>query len=163
MTRARPGENVKIKLKGVNEEHLHRGFVLCPVAHPCPAVTRFEAQLALLQLLDHRPIMSPGYTCVLHAHTAQEECEVVSIVSLQERSKDGKVKTRKRPGFAKSNAVIVARIQVERRTPLAPFSRMPQLGRFTLRDEGRTIAIGKITRVPEAKSSSGGGGGGSSA
>ncbi len=25
----------------------------------------------------------------------------------------------------------------------------PQLGRFTLRDEGKTIAIGKVLRVPK--------------
>ena len=34
-----------------------------------------------------------------------------------------------------------------------------QLGRFTLRDEGKTIAIGKVLRVPKR----GGGGGGASA
>jgi peptide chain release factor subunit 3 len=28
-----------------------------------------------------------------------------------------------------------------------PFKDVPQLGRLTLRDEGKTIAIGKITRV----------------
>ena len=135
--------------------HARRRLLAVAVAVAVAASTVRQSSAAWSQLSD-----APF---VLHAHTAQEECEVVSIVSLQERSKDGKVKTRKRPGFAKSNAVIVARIQVERRTPLAPFSRMPQLGRFTLRDEGRTIAIGKITRVPEAKSSSGGGGGGGSA
>jgi len=28
------------------------------------------------------------------------------------------------------------------------FADNPQLGRFTLRDEGRTIAIGKVLRLP---------------
>jgi len=41
------------------------------------------------------------------------------------------------------------------------FDAVPQLGRFTLRDEGRTIAIGKIVRLP--KSAKGGGGGGGDA
>lgn len=34
---------------------------------------------------------------------------------------------------------------------LISFEDAPQLGRFTLRDEGRTIAIGKITKVLSAE------------
>ena len=30
------------------------------------------------------------------------------------------------------------------------FKNVPQLGRFTLRDEGRTIAIGKIIKMPKS-------------
>lgn len=33
--------------------------------------------------------------------------------------------------------------------PCAPCLPPPQLGRFTLRDEGKTIAIGKVLRVPK--------------
>lgn len=33
------------------------------------------------------------------------------------------------------------------------FSDHPQLGRFTLRDEGKTIAIGKITKLIEVSGS----------
>jgi len=31
------------------------------------------------------------------------------------------------------------------------FENLPQLGRFTLRDEGRTIAVGKITKYKPHK------------
>lgn len=33
---------------------------------------------------------------------------------------------------------------------MEPFKKFPQMGRFTLRDEGKTIAIGKVLRVVEA-------------
>jgi len=32
---------------------------------------------------------------------------------------------------------------------MEPFSQFQQMGRFTLRDEGKTIAIGKVLRVVE--------------
>ena len=41
------------------------------------------------------------------------------------------------------------RIQVEKPICVEKFENVPQLGRFTLRDEGRTIAIGKIVKLPK--------------
>ncbi len=32
---------------------------------------------------------------------------------------------------------------------MEPFKRYPQLGRFTLRDEGRTVAVGKVLKIIE--------------
>jgi translation elongation factor EF-1alpha len=37
--------------------------------------------------------------------------------------------------------------QVTREVCMEAFERVPQLGRLTLRDEGKTIAIGKILRL----------------
>ena len=52
--------------------------------------------------------------------------------------------------FVKSNTLAMARIQVEKLICIEKFENVPQLGRFTLRDEGRTIAIGKIERLPKS-------------
>ncbi len=210
---AKPGENVKVKLGGAGVEDVQKGFVLCDAGRPCHAATRFEATLALVDLLEHRPIFSPGYNCVVHLHTAEEECTVAELLTIEDK-KTGE--TKKRPRFARQGNVITARIRVRacdamrcdamrcdamgrsmggvylfvRRwgagsffilfwacthgaiiwsvpspdahlpTPtycLSPqtarevcceaFKDVPQLGRLTLRDEGKTIAIGKITRV----------------
>lgn len=80
--RALPGENIRILLKGVEEEGIHRGYVLSDRANPVPCVTKFECQLAIVELLPHKPIFSAGYKAVLHTHTAVEECTlVVSLMS----------------------------------------------------------------------------------
>lgn len=50
----------------------------------------------------------------------------------------------------KSGTLVNVRIAVEKQICIELFEKVPQLGRFTLRDEGRTIAIGKITRVPKS-------------
>ena len=50
--------------------------------------------------------------------------------------------------FVKSGSIVDCRIQVSQPICVELFKEFPQLGRFTLRDEGKTIAIGKITRKP---------------
>lgn len=42
------GDNVKIRLKGIKEDEVSPGFVLCSVARPVGTTTRFHAQLAIL-------------------------------------------------------------------------------------------------------------------
>lgn len=48
--------------------------------------------------------------------------------------------------------MAIARISTERSICVEKFDVVPQMGRFTLRDEGKTIAIGKIVKLPKAKS-----------
>ena len=52
--------------------------------------------------------------------------------------------------FVKSGGVVIVRIQVEKPICAELFENVPQLGRFTLRDEGRTIAIGKVIKLPKS-------------
>jgi peptide chain release factor subunit 3 len=48
------------RVQGVEEEEISAGFVLSSVTRPVPCVTVFEAQLAILDLLDHKSIFSAG-------------------------------------------------------------------------------------------------------
>jgi peptide chain release factor subunit 3 len=43
-------------------------------------VSAFEAQLVILELLEHNPIFTVGYRSVLHIHTIVEECEVTKLL-----------------------------------------------------------------------------------
>jgi peptide chain release factor subunit 3 len=43
--------------------------VVCSRFSPVPAVTQFEAQLVILELLDHKPLLTGGYKAVLHIHS----------------------------------------------------------------------------------------------
>ena len=56
------GENARVKLKDISDEDIMPGFVLASRESPCPAVRRFEAQLAIVELLEHKSIFSAGYT-----------------------------------------------------------------------------------------------------
>lgn len=68
------GDNVRIRLRGVDDEDISPGFVLTSVQKPVRAVRQFEAQLAIL---EHKNIICAGYSAVMHVHTLSEEVTLV--------------------------------------------------------------------------------------
>jgi peptide chain release factor subunit 3 len=149
--RAGPAENVRVKLSGIEEEDIMAGFVLSSVAPPIGAFTEFNAQLQILELLDNA-IFTAGYKAVLHIHSVVEECEIVDLIEeiVMKKAKDTdpkKKKPKRKPLFVKNGAVVVCRIQVNNLICIEKFSDFPQLRRFTLRTEGKTIAVGKVVDV----------------
>ena len=73
------------------------------------------------------------------------ECEVSKIIyEINARTKE-KVRAK----FVKSGKLVVCRITLDKSVPMELFKDVAQLGRFTLRDEGKSIAIGKVTRLPK--------------
>lgn len=141
---ALPGENVRLKLKNVEEDQIHRGFVMSAAVAPCPIVAEFEADVLIVELLDHRPLITAGYSCVFHCHTVMEEVVVTRLIESTELATKKKVL---KPRFVKSGAFVKFRLQLQNSACLEAYGTTPQMGRFTLRDEGKTVAIGKITAI----------------
>ncbi|KAJ0980680.1 hypothetical protein J5N97_008935 [Dioscorea zingiberensis] len=157
VTRAGPGENVRVKLSGIEEEEILTGFVLSSVVNPVNATFEFNAQLQILELVDNA-IFTAGYKAILHIHAVSEECEIVELIEEidTKKKKDAdpkKKKPKRKPLFVKSGAVVVCRIQVSNLICIENFADFPQLGRFTLRTEGKTIAVGKVVALPPAGNS----------
>lgn len=138
------GENVRIKLLGCDEDALSSGAVLCCPETPCPVATKILAYVKVMELLEHRPLLTAGYTCVMHVHTAREEVMLGKILE----SSDGK-KKKANPQFVKSDCLVSIEIMLSKPMCMEEYEVCSQLGRFTLRDEGRTIAAGRVTKVLE--------------
>lgn len=136
------GEQVKLKLKGVEEEDISVGFVLTSANAPVKTVTRFEAQIALVEL---KSILTSGYSCVMHVHTAIEEVTVKTL--LHKIEKGSNRKSKKAPPFAKKGMRVIAVLETAAPVCVETYKDYQPLGRFTLRDQGVTIAIGKITKL----------------
>nr|XP_028959924.1 eukaryotic peptide chain release factor GTP-binding subunit ERF3A-like isoform X3 [Malus domestica] len=143
--RAGPGENLRVRLSGIDDEDILSGFVVSSVAKPIPAVTEFFAQLQILELLDNA-ILTAGYKAVLHIHSIVEECEIIELVSQIDTKTKKPMKKHIR--FVKNGAIVVCKIQVSNTICIEKFADFPQLGRFTLRTEGKTIAVGKVIDQP---------------
>ncbi|KAI9008357.1 P-loop containing nucleoside triphosphate hydrolase protein [Gaertneriomyces semiglobifer] len=139
---ARSGDNVRIRLRGVEEDDISPGFVLCTAQSPVHASSVFEAQLAII---EYKNIICAGYRAVMHAHTLVEEVVLSDLLHSVDK-KTGK-KTKRPPQFLKQGDVAIVRLQTEQLCCLEKYADHPQLGRFTLRDEGKTIAIGKVVKV----------------
>ncbi|XP_039289643.1 eukaryotic peptide chain release factor GTP-binding subunit ERF3A isoform X2 [Nilaparvata lugens] len=144
VTSVSPGENIKVKLKGIEEEDVSPGFVLCDQTAPASTGKIFDAQVVIL---EHKSIICAGYSAVMHIHCVAEEVTVKALICLIDR-KTGE-KSKSRPRFVKQDQVAIMRIECAGIICLEPFKLFPQMGRFTLRDEGKTIAIGKVLKVLE--------------
>merc|ERR1719199_1463088 len=97
------GENARVKLKDISDEDIQPGYVLSPRgALACSAVRKFEAQLMIVELLEHKSIFSAGYTAVLHVHAGAEECNIAKLTS-QIDPKTG-AKSKRPPMFVKAGA-----------------------------------------------------------
>jgi len=148
---ATPGENIQVKVRMIDDENLiNRGDVLCPLEDPIPITELFEAELQILELLSHRQIMTPGYKSMMHLHTIGDEIVIKTLKGVYEIDGSGKEYLKKNPKYVKSGSKCL--VTITTRVPVAceKYEFIEQMGRFTLRDEGKTIALGKILRYKPA-------------
>ncbi|CAH0052924.1 unnamed protein product [Clonostachys solani] len=142
---AQCGDQVRIRLKGIEEEDILPGFVICSPKRLVHNVAEFEAQI---RILDLKSILTSGFNCVLHVHSAIEEVTFASLMHKLQKGTNRKSKNP--PTHAKKGDSIIARLQIiggAGSVCVERFEDYPQMGRFTLRDQGQTIAIGKITKL----------------
>ncbi|KAI0509690.1 P-loop containing nucleoside triphosphate hydrolase protein [Xylaria bambusicola] len=139
------GDQVRMRLRGIEEDDISPGFVLCSPKRLVHNVKAFEAQIRILEL---KSILTAGFNCVLHVHAAIEEVTFAAL--LHKLQKGTNRKSKLPPSHAKRGDSIIARMEVTGGAGsvcVETFEDAPQLGRFTLRDQGQTIAIGKITKL----------------
>ncbi|RKP15023.1 P-loop containing nucleoside triphosphate hydrolase protein [Piptocephalis cylindrospora] len=139
---AKAGDNIRMNLKGVEEEEISPGHVICTRKRPANAVMAFEAQLVIL---EHKNILCAGYNAVLHVHSIIEEVSIAALLHLIDKKTNRRSK--RPPQFVKKGQKVIVRLETTAPVCVEAFEDHPQLGRFTLRDEGKTIAIGKITKL----------------
>lgn len=132
------GDQVRIRLRGIEEEDILPGFVLCSPKRPVHCVSAFEAKIRILEL---KSILSAGFNCVLHVHSAIEE---VTFAALLHKLEPGTGRKSKRPPpFASRGQTIIARLEVTGSAGavcVERFEDYQQLGRFTLRDQVGTLS-----------------------
>lgn len=131
---------------------LNKGDVIVSRDAPIPVTMLFEADIDVLELLDHKMVISRGYSCIMHCHTIAEDIIIKDLLSVTEKNlATGALETKEQPKFIKSFSQCRVRISTKVPIAIEKFEVLPQLGRFTLRDEGRTIAVGKILKYKPCK------------
>lgn len=141
------GENIRLCVSGVSDEHIVPGSVMCG-SPPVATVERFEAEIMIMDLPESKPVFSTGYSCIMHIHSVVVEVSVGKLVE----SKDAKTKkVTKNPKFALPKQRVRVKFKVANPVGMCRYKELKQLGRFTLRDEALTIALGKVINYPESQ------------
>ena len=148
LTEGQPGDNLKMKLKGIEEEELRLGYVLCRQESMCRPCKWFDATV---QILDYPTIICAGYTCVVHIHSAIEEGTFYKLLGIMD--KKTRTISKRDPKFCKQGDSVIVRFRMHRSVCVERYKDFSQMGRFMLRDQGNTIGVGIINelRYPEDK------------
>ena len=144
MESAEAGDNIGFNLRGVDKKSIHRGDVIGPVNDPPAVAKEFEAQIIVIH---HPTAMAPGYTPVLHAHTAQVAATLSEFIAKIDPKTGGA--TEDKPKFLKTGDAAIVRIRPVRPLAIETFKEFPEIGRFALRDMGTTIAAGVVKAIIE--------------
>ena len=145
VTYGRPGDNVQLKISYLDEDEIFKGDVLCPRDQPMQSSMVLECELELLEL--QRPIFSKGSQCMMHIHTYADDVSIKDIKwALEKDANTGEEVKKDMPKFTRSFAKCLVRIGMKTAIPVEKVTDCGALGRFTLRDEGKTIALGRVMR-----------------
>jgi len=141
------GDNVDIGLDGdgakVAAEIVAPGDVLCDPAAPTPSARRVRAQIITF-VTDATPITN-GHHCSFHVQSLRTPCVISRLKALVDRS-TGEIK-KKKPRLLPEGETAIIDICFSKALPIEKYADYKQLGRFTLRKEGKTIGAGIVIDV----------------
>ncbi len=143
---ALPGDNIGFNVRGVSKEDVKRGDVAGHLTNPPTVVEEFTARTFVVW---HPTAISVGYTPVIHAHTASVAARITEIVGRLD-PKTGQI-AEKNPQFIKAGDSAIVKFKPIKPMVVEKFSDFPQLGRFAMRDMGKTIGIGVVMDVKPVK------------
>ncbi|XP_057833727.2 uncharacterized protein LOC131044423 isoform X2 [Cryptomeria japonica] len=141
---AKAGDSVDIGLQGIDSSILMPGGVLCHPDFPVPVARCIELKVAVLDI--RKPILF-GAEVELHAHHAKESARVAEILAILD-PKTGIVR-KKAPRCLTANQSALIQISPRQGICVEEYSNYKALGRVTLRADGKTIAVGVVTRIIE--------------
>ncbi|GIU71421.1 MAG: elongation factor 1-alpha [Candidatus Nitrosocaldaceae archaeon] len=138
------GDNIGFNLRGVDKKSIKRGDVVGHVDNPPTVAREFQAQIIVI---FHPTAIAPGYTPVLHAHTAQTAATITEFVAKIDPRTGQAVE--QNPKFLKNGDAAIVKIRPVKPLCIEKFKEFPELGRFALRDMGTTIAAGVVQEITE--------------
>ncbi|MFH1752321.1 MAG: translation elongation factor EF-1 subunit alpha [archaeon] len=146
LPQANPGDQVGFNVRGIGKDDVKRGDVVGHVNNPPTVVEEFTAQIVVL---NHPTAIAVGYTPVFHAHTAQVSC---TFTELQKKldPKTGQTKE-ENPKFLKTGDAAIVKVKPLQPLVLEKYKEFPQLGRFAIRDMGKTVAAGMVIDIVPKK------------
>ncbi|HLE34839.1 MAG TPA: translation elongation factor EF-1 subunit alpha [Nitrososphaerales archaeon] len=144
MPEAMAGDNIGFNVRGIDKKQIKRGDVVGTPDNPPSVAKEFKAQIIVI---FHPTAVAPGYTPVLHAHTAQVAATITEFVAKID-PRNGQI-VEEKPKFLKNGDSAIVKIRPLRPLCIETFKEYPELGRFALRDMGTTIAAGVVQEITE--------------
>jgi len=145
LEKAIPGDNIGFNVKGLSKSDIRRGDVAGHTTKPPTVVEEFIGQIFVLY---HPTAIAAGYTPVLHIHTSTIPCRFDALLK-KINPRTGET-IEENPKFIKQGDSALVKFKPLKPVVVEKYSEIPQLGRFAIRDMGRTIAAGIVRDIKPA-------------
>ncbi|MFW9951071.1 MAG: translation elongation factor EF-1 subunit alpha [Candidatus Thorarchaeota archaeon] len=139
---AEPGDNIGFSIRGITMKDVSRGDVMGHPSNVPTVVTPKGNWTGQIIVIWHPTAIAQGYTPVIHAHTAQVAAKFIEL-SKKLDQKTGAV-IEDNPKFLKKNEAAIIKLQPIKKLCIEKYEDFPELGRFAVRDMGRTAAVGIV-------------------
>jgi len=145
---ALPGDNIGFSIRGITLEDVGRGDCMGHPSNVPTVITPKGNWTGQIIVIWHPTAIAQGYTPVVHAHTAQVAARFMELNKKLDQKTGAVIEDN--PKFLKRNEAAIVKLQPIKKLCIEKYEDIAEMGRFAVRDMGRTVAVGIVKDiVPE--------------
>ena len=137
-----PGDNIGFSIRGIEIEDVGRGDCLGHPDNVPTVITPNGSWTGQIIVIWHPTALAQGYTPVVHAHTAQVAAKFTGLLKKLDQKTGAVIEDN--PKFLKKNEAAIVTLQPIKKLCIEKYEDIPEMGRFAVRDMGRTVAVGIV-------------------
>ncbi|MGQ4872531.1 MAG: translation elongation factor EF-1 subunit alpha [Promethearchaeia archaeon] len=142
---AEPGDNIGFSVRGITMKDAKRGDCVGHPDNPPTVVTPNDKWIGQIIVIWHPTAIGQGYTPVIHAHTAQVAARFNALVKKLDQKTGAVIEDS--PKFIKKNEAAIVEFVPIKKLCIEKYTEIPEMGRFAVRDMGRTVAVGIVKDI----------------
>jgi elongation factor 1-alpha len=139
---ALPGDNIGFSIRGITLQDAGRGDCLGHPSSVPTVITPKGKWTGQIIVIWHPTAIAQGYTPVVHAHTAQVAAKFISLNKKLDQKTGAVIEDN--PKFLKRNDAAIVELQPIKKMCIEKYTEIPEMGRFAVRDMGRTVSVGIV-------------------
>ena len=140
-----PGDNIGFLVRGLSKADASRGDCLGHPNDPPKVINPGGKWTAQIIVIWHPTAIAQGYTPVVHAHTAQVAAKFSALVKKLDQKTGAVIEDA--PKFLKRNEAAIVELSPIKKMCLERYEDFPEMGRFAVRDMGRTACVGIVKEI----------------
>jgi len=142
---AEPGDNIGFSIRGITMKDASRGDCLGHPSNPPTVINPNGKWTGQIIVIWHPTAVGQGYTPVVHAHTAQVAARFSALVKKLDQKTGAVIEDS--PKFLKKNEAAIVELVPIKKLCIEKYTEIPEMGRFAVRDMGRTVAVGIVKEI----------------
>jgi len=140
-----PGDNIGFSIRGITMQDASRGDCMGHPNNPPTVITPKGKLTGQIIVIWHPTAIAQGYTPVIHAHTAQVAAKFTGLLKKLDQKTSAVIEDN--PKFLKKNEAAIVELSPIKKMCLEKYEDFPEMGRFAVRDMGRTVAVGIVKEI----------------